>query len=65
MDYRFADTMTECKRIDKLNALKNPETFWDDVRKLTRNVHSDHAISSWQFLAEKRYGELCGRSIES
>lgn len=26
MDYRFADTMTECKRIDKLNALKNPET---------------------------------------
>ena len=53
MDYRM-------KRIDKLNALTNKETFWDDVRKLTKNVHSDHVIHSWEFLSEKRYNELCG-----
>lgn len=61
MDYRFAYTKTEMKRIDKLNKLTNKETFWDDVRKLTKNVHSDRTISSWQFLAEKRYDELCGK----
>ena len=45
-------------RIDKLNKLTNPATFWDDVRKLTKNVHSDHIIYRWQCLAEIRYDEL-------
>ena len=60
MDYRFAENKSEMKRIDKLNALMNKETFWDDVRKLTKNVHNDHVIHSWEFLSEKRYNELCG-----
>ena len=59
MDYRYADTRTECKRIDKLNALNNPVTFWDDVRKFTKNVHSDHVIHSWEYLSEIRYNEIC------
>lgn len=58
MDYRFADTITECKRIDKLNALKNPVTFWDNVRKLTKNVHSDHVMHSWESLSDQRFDEL-------
>lgn len=48
------------RRIDKLNDLKNPETFWDDVRKLTKAVKSDHSIKRWQILAEGRYRELTG-----
>lgn len=46
-------------RVRKLNALHNIETFWNDVRKFTKNVHSDHSIGRWQILAEVRYGELC------
>lgn len=48
----------DVSRIAKLVALKNKETFWDDVRKLVKNVTSDHAIKRWQVLAEVRYEEL-------
>ena len=48
----------DIKKIDKLNKLNNKETFWDDVRKLTKNVTSDHSIHRWQCLAECRYNEL-------
>lgn len=58
MDYRYAWTRQEMKRIDKLNQLTNIDTFWNDVRKLTKNVNSDHTIKSWQCLAEVRFEEL-------
>lgn len=45
-------------RIDKLNTLTNVNTFYDDVRKITRNVKSDHAIKRWQCLADVRFNEL-------
>lgn len=45
-------------RIKKLEGLHNVDTFWDDVRRLTKNVTSDHSLSRWQILAEVRYGEL-------
>ena len=45
-------------RIDKLNALTNIETFWDDVRRYTRYIKGDHSIKRWQCLAEIRYKEL-------
>lgn len=48
----------DINRIAKLVALKNIETFWDDVRKLIKNVTSDHDIKRWQVLAEARYEEL-------
>ncbi len=48
----------DINRIAKLVALKNIETFWDDVRRLIKNVTSDHAIKRWQVLAEARYEEL-------
>lgn len=48
----------ERKIADKLNTLTNIDTFWDDVRKFTKNVHSDRSISIWQSLAEIRFDEL-------
>ena len=48
----------DLNRINKLNNLKDTATFWDDVRKLTKNCSSDHAIRAWQRLAEQRYHQL-------
>lgn len=58
MTYEFALEMHDYGRIDKLNALHNVDTFWDDVRKFTRYIHSDHSIGRWQCLAENRFEEL-------
>ena len=45
-------------KIKKLRTLHNVKTFWDDVRKLTKNVYSDHSLSRWQILAEARFREI-------
>ena len=45
-------------RITKLNELNNASTFWADVKKLTKNTTSDHALNRWQALAEVRYREI-------
>ena len=45
-------------RITKLNKLNNASTFWSDVKKLTKNTTSDHALNRWQVLAEARYEEI-------
>lgn len=54
------ETMTEKeKRIaEKLNALTDVSTFWEDVRKLTAKIRSDKSLSMWQSLAEIRCDEL-------
>lgn len=59
MDYCCAMERQDLHKIDKLNRLKDTRTFWNDVRKLTKTVRSDHSIGRWQILAEVRYGELC------
>jgi|GEM_PF-3299349 hypothetical protein len=48
----------DIKRIDKLERLTNPITFWNDVRKLVKNVQSARALHRWQCLADQRYSEL-------
>ena len=58
MTYEYAMENRDYAKIDKLNALTDPVTFWDDVRKLTRSVRSDHSIKRWQILAEQREREL-------
>lgn len=45
-------------RITKLNTLTDIKTFWGDVKKMTKRLTSDHALSRWQVLAEIRYEEL-------
>lgn len=54
----------DINRIKKLNALHDPETFFDDVRKLTRYIKSDHSIGRWQTLAENRFNELIEKAKE-
>ena len=58
MNYKYASENRDLARIDKLNKLTNKETFWNDVRKLTKKVTSDYAIHRWQHLAEIRWMEL-------
>ncbi len=58
MGYDFVIEERDKSRIDKLNKLTDANTFWDDVKKLTKRVTSDHAISHWQSFAEMRYKEL-------
>ena len=48
----------DISRIKKLNTLNNIYTFWNDVRKLTRYITSDHSIRRWEVLSEMRYIEL-------
>lgn len=60
MTYDRAIEKRDYSKIDKLNTLTNRETFWDDVRKFTSGVRSDHAIRRWQCLAEYRFSELNG-----
>ena len=35
---------SDYRKIEKLNKLNNIDTFWDDVRKLTKKVYSDFSI---------------------
>lgn len=56
--YRGSFGRVEDKIVDKLLTLKDPNTFWDDVRKFTKNIHSDRLIGAWQRLAEARYRYL-------
>lgn len=62
MDYKFALSKNDIKIIDRINVLTNAETFWDDVRKLSKNVYSDKSIRRWECLSEMRYKELVGDS---
>lgn len=58
MTYEYVMETNDLKRIDKLNKLTDKATFWQDVRKMTRCVHTDHALGRWQVLAEARYEEI-------
>lgn len=53
--YDFAMEVRDYSKIEKLNKLTDPETFWDDVRRMTKNVKSDHAIHRWEVLANAKY----------
>lgn len=58
MNYDRAIEKRDLAKIDKLNRLVNVKTFWEDVRRLTKGVTSDHSIKRWECLAEYRYKEL-------
>lgn len=59
MTYRYSVLENrDCGKIDKLNKLTNKDTFWEDVRKLTKNVTNDHSIHRWECLADMRWNEL-------
>lgn len=58
MTYNNAIEERDFKRINRLNKLTNPKTFWGDVRKITKRITTDRAIRRWQTLAEIRYEEI-------
>ena len=65
MDYRYAMTLSDRSRIDKLNKLTNPSTFWEDVAKFKENLVRPSTLNSWDMLARVRYSELVGSHPES
>ena len=56
--YKYAYNKTEEKIIKKLNSLNNPETFFNDVRRFTRQITTDHNIKTWERFSEIRYNEI-------
>lgn len=58
MDYSRAIEKRDFAKIDSLNMLTNTKTFWDDVKRETKKVTSDHSLGRWQCLAEYRYKEI-------
>ena len=54
----WAFTNRDVNKIEKLNKLTNVDTFWSDVRMLTRQTTSDAMIKRWQLLADERFREL-------
>ena len=60
--YELVIERNDFSRIAKLETLNNPDTFWDDVRKFTRNVHSDHALRRWEILAEHQFDNVVEKS---
>lgn len=64
MTYDYAIEKRDIQKIDKLNKLYNLKTYWDDVRKLTKNVTSTHMIHRWQCLAEVRFEEVKQWTLE-
>ena len=58
MTYNNAVEQRDFKRIYRLNQLTNKQTFWEDIRKITGRITSDHALGRWQTLAEIRYEEI-------
>ena len=36
----------------------NVDTFWDDVRKRTRRIHSDHVLREWEICADNWFEYL-------
>ena len=56
--YNYCYYTNDYKIVDKLLTLTNKQTFWDNVRKFTKNIYSDRNISSWQRLAELRFLQI-------
>lgn len=56
--YDYAIENADFAKIEKLLELTNFDSYWDDVRKLTSKVTSDHAIKRWEKLAEIRYRDV-------
>ena len=54
--YKIGTEKRDLNRIKKIVELVNngckPNNYYDEIRKFTKTVYSDHAISQWQRLAE-------------
>ncbi len=55
---KYATEARDVSRIEKLWSLTSKDTFYEDVRKLTKRITSDHGIKRWQILADIRAKEM-------
>lgn len=55
---KYATETRDVSKIEKLWSLTSKDTFYEDVRKLTKRVTSDHGIKRWQILADIRAKEM-------
>lgn len=60
MDYSYAITKADYKRIDCLNNLSDKNTFDVEVIKLISKCKNNRTIKSWKRLAEIRRQEIDG-----
>lgn len=60
MDYSYALTKADYKRIDCLNKLSDKNTFDVEVIKLMSKCKNNRTIKSWRRLAEIRRQEIDG-----
>lgn len=60
MDYSYARTKADYKRIDCLNKLTDKNTFDVEVIKRISKCKNNRSIKSWQRLADIRRKELDG-----
>lgn len=56
--FNYVSTKREYAIAEKLNTLHDLNTFWDNVRNFTKNIHTDSTIRIWEWLSEIRYAEL-------
>ena len=63
MNYNCALEKRDYARIDKLNALTDINTYWGDVKEITKGVRGDHSLERWGILTGIRYNELVRQSI--
>lgn len=61
--YSRAIENRDISKIDKIyNGIESgkitKENFWDNIRKFTKSVTSDHAISRWNCLSDWFYNQL-------
>lgn len=53
--YKWCENKADQRKVKKIiNASfeMNQENFWEIIKKMTRNVRSDHSIKRWQIFAE-------------
>lgn len=60
---RYMYTAMDGKIIDKLNALSDYNSFWNDVAKLTKNINSEKNMRIWENFSEIRYEEITPISV--
>ena len=57
MAYLICYTNADCRKVDKIidgiaSGKINKNNLYDEVRKLTKRVTSDHSIKRWQIITE-------------
>ncbi len=56
--YGYVDGKYSIRVIEKLLSITSTDGYWDKVREMCKNIHSDHNIRIWERYSGLRYEEL-------